>query len=165
MTESKPSKSQRKRQQTELQVIGEQLLDLQEEQLASLQLDERLIKALDEARRMKSHEARRRQKQYIGRLMRDVDPEPIKALFARLTTDDRRKKHIFATAERWRDRLLKEGHEALRALTSETGQADSELAELLTQYANAGSDRSETTIRRKIFRRVHEKLAARSGDG
>jgi len=165
VTDSKPSKSQRKRQQTELQVIGEQLLDLPEDLLASLLLDERLIEALDEAKRMKSHEARRRQKQYIGRLMRDVDPEPIRALFAQLNTDDRRQKRIFATAERWRDRLVQEGQEALQAFESETGQTDSELVGLLNQYTNASSDRSETTVHRKIFRRVHETLAARAADG
>ena len=165
MTESKPSKSQRKREQTELQVIGEQLLDLPEDLLASLQLDERLIEALDNAKRMKSHEALRRQKQYIGRLMRDVDPEPVKALFAQLKADDRRQKRVFANAERWRDRLVQEGHDALHAFESETEQTDSVLAELLNQYARATSDRSETTTRRKIFRRVHETLAARATDG
>ena len=165
MTDSKPSKSQRKRQHAELQAIGERLLSLQEDQLASLGLDERLVRALDDARRMKSHEAQRRQKQYIGRLMREVDPQPIKDLFANLKTDERRQKRIFANAERWRDRLINEGHEALRAFASETGQTDAELAELLTQYASASSDRSETTVRRKIFRRVHETLAARSRDG
>ena len=56
-----------------LQELGEQLIGLQDDLLDSLALDERLCAAILEARRMKSHEALRRQKQYIGKLMRDVD--------------------------------------------------------------------------------------------
>ena len=107
MTELKPSKSQKKRVQTALQDLGEQLIDLSDEQLASLSLDERLSYAVQEARRMKSHEAKRRQKQYIGKLMRDIDQEPIHALLSSLKRNDRRQKRVFANAERWRDRLVR----------------------------------------------------------
>jgi ribosome-associated protein len=165
VTDSKPSKSERKRAQTALQELGEALLPLSDEQLDSLELDERLRDALSDAHRMKSHEARRRQKQYIGKLMRDVDPEPIQALLARLKADDRRQKRIFATAERWRDRLVNEGTAALGAFAAETGREDAALASLLEDYRRAVSDRDETTVRRNIFRRVHETLVACSTDG
>lgn len=165
MTESKPSKSERKRVQTALQQLGEALLGLPDELLDSLDLDERLRDALAETARIKSHEAKRRQKQYIGKLMRDVDPAPIEALLARLKADDRRQKRVFATAERWRDRLINEGATALDAFTAETGHDDAELRSLLGDYERAISDRDETTVRRNIFRRVHETLVACSADG
>ena len=165
MTDLKPSKSQKKRMQTALQDLGEQLIGLSDEQLASLSLDERLNYAIQEARRMKSHEAKRRQKQYIGKLMRDVDQEPIHALLSSLQGDDRRQKRIFANAERWRDRLVREGHDALQAFATESGQASAALASLLADLQRATSDRSETTIRRNIFRHVHDSLVAASRDG
>lgn len=165
MTDLKPSKSQRKRSQTALQDLGEQLIGLPDELLDSLSLDERLYDAIQEARRMKSHEAQRRQKQFIGKLMRDVDQAPIHALLARLRGDDRRQKRIFANAERWRDRLVSEGRDALRAFEVESGQVSEELAALLEELEFATSDRSENTIRHNIFRRVHDVLAACPRDG
>lgn len=151
--------------QTALQNLGEQLIGLSDEQLAGLLLDERLNSAIQEARRMKSHEAKRRQKQYIGKLMRDIDQAPIHALLSSLKNDNRLQKRIFANAERWRDRLVREKHDALQAFEAETGQASAALAALLADLQRATSDRSETTIRRNIFRNIHDVLVAASRDG
>jgi len=165
VTDSKPSKSERKRAEAERQQLGEALIGLQDELLASLSLDELLYEAIHDARRMKSHEAQRRQRQFIGKLMRNMDPEPIVALLARLKADDRRQKRVFADAERWRDRLVNQGRQALQAFNAETGQSGADLDALLAELERAGSDREETTIRRKLFRCVHETLAACSLDG
>lgn len=165
MTDAKPSKSERKRQQTELQQLGVQLSDLSDELLASLELDERLLEAIADIRRMKSHEAQRRQRQYIGKLMRDVDPAPIRALFDRLRADDRRDKRVFANAERWRDRLIHEGRPALAEFESENGAEVPALGTLLDELAGVVSDRDEKRIRRQIFRTLHAALAARRTDG
>jgi ribosome-associated protein len=82
--ESKPSKSARKREYLALQKLGEDLITLRESELLSMPLDEDLLEAVQEARRIKAHGALRRQKQYIGKLMRHVDPEPINAALERL---------------------------------------------------------------------------------
>ena len=148
-----------------LQNLGEQLIGLQDDLLDSLALDDRLYAAILEARRMKSHEARRRQKQYIGKLMRDVDAEPINALFARIKADDRCQKRVFTNAERWRDRLVKEGRQAVQEFEAETGLDDPELAKLLDELNRTHSDRMESTLRRKLFRHVHATLAANVTDG
>ena len=84
MDESKPSKSARKREYLALQKLGEELVTLRESDLRSMPLDEDLLEAVQEARRIKAHGALRRQKQYIGKLMRHVDPEPINAALERL---------------------------------------------------------------------------------
>lgn len=84
MDESKPSKSARKREYLALQKLGEDLVTLRESELLSIPLDEDLLEAVREARRIKAHGALRRQKQYIGKLMRHVDPEPINAALERL---------------------------------------------------------------------------------
>ena len=84
MDESKPSKSARKREYLALQKLGEELVTLRESELLSIPLDEDLLEAVQEARRIKAHGALRRQKQYIGKLMRHVDPEPINAALKQL---------------------------------------------------------------------------------
>ena len=84
MDETKPSKSARKREYLALQKLGENLVTLRESDLLSLDLDEDLLEAVMEARRIKKHGALRRQKQYIGKLMGRVDPEPIRAAVERL---------------------------------------------------------------------------------
>lgn len=84
MTELKPSKSARKREYLALQRLGEELISLKQTELNSLPLDEGLLEAVLEASRMKAHGALRRQKQYIGKLMRHIDPEPLRAEMAKL---------------------------------------------------------------------------------
>ena len=169
MTEPKPtpnrSKSERKRAALEAQALGERLIGLADEQLVEFSLDERLLDALADARRMKSHGALRRQKQYIGKLMLDVDTAPIVAWFDRLDAADRREKRRFSEAERWRDRLVREGRGALDAFATAVGSEQPELAGLLVELDRAGSDRVEKTVRRQIFRIVHEALAARATNG
>jgi ribosome-associated protein len=80
----KPSKSARKREYIALQKLGEELIALKESDLDSLPLDDRLREAVMEARQIKAHGALRRQKQYIGKLMRHIDPEPLRAKMAKL---------------------------------------------------------------------------------
>jgi ribosome-associated protein len=82
--ESKPSKSARKREYLALQKLGEELITLRESDLLSMSLDEDLLEAVLDARRMKKHGALRRQKQYIGKLMGRVDPDPIRTALERL---------------------------------------------------------------------------------
>lgn len=83
---NKPSKSQRKREATALQQLGEHLVDLTPHQLAGLPLTSELREAILAAQSMVQRGARKRQLQYIGKLMRRVDPEPIQAALASLET-------------------------------------------------------------------------------
>lgn len=84
MDETKPSKSAKKREYHALQKLGEELISLRESELQSMPLDEDLREAVLEARRMKSHGALKRQKQYIGKIMRHLEPEPIRTALERL---------------------------------------------------------------------------------
>ena len=74
----RPSKSQRKRDMHALQEMGAELVELSAERLARIEMPDDLREALREAQRLTRHEALRRQMQYIGRLMRDVDPAPLR---------------------------------------------------------------------------------------
>ena len=75
MTEETPSKTRRKREMLALQELGVELVGLDDEQLAALNLPDALRDAVVQARRITRFEARRRQLQYIGKLMRGVDPD------------------------------------------------------------------------------------------
>jgi ribosome-associated protein len=79
VTDLKPSKSARKREYLALQKLGEELIAVRQSDLGSLPLDDALREAVREAQEIKAHGALRRQKQYIGKLMRNVDPELIRA--------------------------------------------------------------------------------------
>jgi ribosome-associated protein len=158
VTDSKPSKSTRKREQLALQELGETLIALNDSELALLSLDDKLHKAIRDARQISSRGALRRQKQLIGKLMRDVDPQPIRAELAKLRIDDVRSKRLFARAERWRDRLLVDGSMALNEFDAETNTADAELRTLVAELNVAFSEKAEKTVRRQIFRRIHEIL-------
>ena len=77
-TEDK-SRTRKKKEDRALQHLGEQLVALSPAQLATLELPEELRTAVEFARKIKTHGARRRQLQYIGALMRHIDPQPIKS--------------------------------------------------------------------------------------
>lgn len=74
-----PSKSELKRASHALQDLGQELVALGKERLAKVPMDEDLRDAVKDYQRFPSHEAKRRQLQYIGKLMRNVDPAPIRA--------------------------------------------------------------------------------------
>jgi len=106
MPDAAPSKTQRKQEMHALQALGERLAALNDEQLATVDLPEPLRAAVVEARRIRSREAHRRQLQYIGRLMRAVDPAPIRAQLEAWDGQSRAATAAQHRAERWRTRLL-----------------------------------------------------------
>ena len=101
-----PSKSQRKRDMLALQVIGESLLPLADDRLQRLPISPELIDAVRLAREIRAHEGRRRQMQLIGRLMRDIDADALRAALADETREHRVATAVMHAAERWRERML-----------------------------------------------------------
>lgn len=101
-----PSKTRRKNEMHALQDLGVALVALDPRRLATLGLPERLADAIALARTLTRHEARRRQIQFIGRLMRDVDPAPLREALTAWAEGPRRERARFAELERWRDRVL-----------------------------------------------------------
>lgn len=132
MEDEGPSKSQIKREMTALQKLGAELVTLKKSQIDQLNLPEQLFDAVLEAKRLKSHEAIRRQMQYIGKIMRGVDPEPIQQqLDAWNGVNDQetaRLHHI----ERWRDRLLAD---------------DTALSEFINEHPECDAQQLRTLIR------------------
>jgi ribosome-associated protein len=107
-TLERPSKTRLKQQMLELQQLGHALSELPDDRLRSLALPETLLDAIVEFKRTRSHEGRRRQLQYVGKLMRGVDPEPLRAAvdaFALGSAVDALHLH---EAERWRVELVRD---------------------------------------------------------
>ena len=100
------SKSQLKREMHALQALGEELVRLNAEQLAKIPLSEELREAIAAVRSMNKHGARYRQMQYIGRLMRDIDPAPIQDAINIVLNKDNRATALFHRLEKWRDQLI-----------------------------------------------------------
>jgi ribosome-associated protein len=101
------SKTRKKREMTELQALGAALVEIPEQQLRGV-LPEALFNAILEAKRITSHEARRRQMQYIGKLMRNVDAAPIRAKLAEIEGGSAQAVARHKRLEAWRTRLMED---------------------------------------------------------
>ncbi|HEY3075651.1 MAG TPA: ribosome biogenesis factor YjgA [Burkholderiales bacterium] len=150
------SKTRRKKEMHELQALGVALVELPESQLATMQIAEELREAVLEAKRIKSHEGRRRQLQYIGRLMRDVDPVPLRAQLDALTGYSAQEAARHRRLEALREKLLADD-EALTAYISEHAGAD--LQALRTLIRNARREQKEGRAPR-AFRELFRVLKA-----
>jgi ribosome-associated protein len=103
------SRTDLKRESTELQKLGEALLTLRADLIARLALPEKLLDGLAEAKRITNFEGKRRQMQFIGKQMRLLEPEVVDAI--RTTLDEQHKGSAeenlaLHLAEQWRDRLI-----------------------------------------------------------
>jgi len=127
-----PSKTKIKKQMHELRDLGKELTELGKDQLAQLDIPENLRDAIREMKNINKFGAIKRQMQYIGKLMRDVDTAPI---LAKLDVWKGRSQHHIAYThqlERWRDRLM---------------ESDAALTELLAAHPQADAQRLRTLIR------------------
>ncbi len=153
------SKTRRKTAMHDLQSLGETLVQLSAPRLSELGLPERLADAIEQARGIRKHEARRRQMQYIGRLMRDVDPEPIRARLAQWGAAPAAEKARLAAVERWRERLLVDSA-ALDQLCAAAPHADR--ARLSALLARAKGERAQAVplhAYRELFRVLNTLLS------
>ncbi|MEO9136339.1 MAG: ribosome biogenesis factor YjgA [Casimicrobiaceae bacterium] len=153
-----PSKTRRKHEMHELQDLGVALVALDPRRLAALDLPEKLVDAIVLARTITKHEGRRRQMQFIGRVMRDIDAVPVRAALAAWAEGPQRERARFALLERWRGRVLDEP-DGLQAFVDAypTAPRDS-LAALVTdvraERAGAAPPRKSRALFRELKRIV-----------
>ncbi|UXY13779.1 DUF615 domain-containing protein [Chitiniphilus purpureus] len=156
------SKSQMKRDMHALQALGEALVPLDRKYLESLALPDKLFDALIEAKRLKAHGAIARQRQYIGKLMRDVDPAPIQALLDKLAGVSDRHTAWLHQLERLRERLLAEP----KAVEDFIGEhPDVDIQRLRQLIRNAQKERADAAAGKmappKAFRELFQLLKDR----
>ena len=133
------SKTQRKRDSLALQELGEELTRLSQEQLAELNLPEPLLQAVLEAKHIGKFGAQRRHRQYIGRLMHEVDSQAIAARLAFWKGSSRAATTYLHGLERWRTRLLED---------------EAALGELAETYPGSDTQRLRQLVRNT--RREHD---------
>ena len=117
------SKTRRKRQMHDLQAVGAALVKLSPEKLGRLDIPQILREAVIDAQKFTKHEAIRRQMQYIGKIMRDVDAGPIIEQLNALEAPSRKQTAIFHVAEKWRQAIL-DDPDQVAAFVKEYPQAD-----------------------------------------
>ncbi len=161
----RPSKSQKKRDSTAAQELGEEVAALPRDKIESLGLPEKLQEALIEAARITAHEGRRRHMQLIGKLMRNIDPVPIRAALEKFAGSSKQEVADMHLAERWRERLLKEP-DALALFANE--YRDIDLQQLRTMIRNAQKEQAQNKPPRdfrKIYQFVREAIDTRRAIG
>ena len=157
----RPSKSARKREAALLQELGVKLAALADQEIKALGLPDNLFVALRDLKRLPSHGAQVRQRQYIGKLMRNIDPEPVLAKLA-----ERKQRHdleirYFQQIERWRDQLLSEPAAAIEELMLEYPNADrAALQRLLEKAERERLEQRSPVAARELFAFLRQLLGS-----
>lgn len=175
--DAEASRTDLKRESEELQKLGTELLTLRAGLFARLDLPEKLTDALAEARRITNFEGKRRQMQFIGKLMRKLEPAQVEAIREALeeqrvgSARDNLRLHL---AEQWRDALIA-GDEALQRWLAEHPQTDIQALRALIRQARkdaaapaaAAPHRGETPRHGRSYRELFQlvQAALRQADG
>jgi len=161
-TPERPSKTQLKKASHELQDLGAALVEMPDDRLASLAMDESLREAIRECRRTRSHEGRRRQMQYVGKLMRRADVQPLREAVAALQLGRAKDALALHEAERWRTELVESDEAVTRWSAAHPGSDLQQLRSLVRaarkDAAAAPEQRSGRAYRDlfKFIRQHHE---------
>jgi len=148
-----PSRSQLKRDSQELRDMGAQLVQMPNAHLNKITMDSSLMAAIKEARRLKSNDARRRQIQYIGKLMRNMDLTEIRHSVEKLNHQSQTFRQHFAMLEQWRDRLIDEGNDAIEEFLAAFPNADRQQIRNLSRQAGREKNGSAKS---KLFKYLKE---------
>jgi len=159
------SKGQLKREAESAQVLGKALVDLPESEfkrlLKQLELPEDLLDALIACRKIKSHEAHRRQLQYIGKLMRGIDCEPIEQALESIKRSGQIATAKLHEIERWRERLLEQGDTALTELVELHPQIDTtQVRQLVANARRESAKQQAPRAARKLFKYLRQFMAS-----
>lgn len=155
--DERPSKSERKREMTALQELGEAIVKLSEGELAIIPLEGELLAAIITARRIKSGEGLRRQMQYIGKLMRHVNVDAIRAAFDDLQNGRQQRNQQFHALEQLRDEIVATGLAAMEKVLTEYPDADRQhLRQLITAAVKERELQQPPAAARKLFRYLRD---------
>ena len=148
------SKSSQKREATRLQPLGKRLTELTPDQLQALELPDLLLHALGEHRRFSSREAKRRQLQFIGRIMREIDADEIVARLDELQGASAQSKRIHHQAEQWRERLLHDPDALTQFIVAYPKTNPQQMRQQLMKIHGQHDPKHLTRLRRELFRSI-----------
>lgn len=152
------SKTELKRESEALQKLGQRLVSLSPSELKQVPLSENLAEAIKLAHKISNkHEALRRQMQYIGKLMRFEDAEPIEAALDVLANKHQAATHAFHQLELLRDKLINNGDSAISTLLEEQPQLERQkLRQLVRQAAKEATGNKPPKAARELFKYLRE---------
>lgn len=153
-----PSKTKRKQAMDALQKLGVEIVALNKSQIDQLNLPEQLLDAVLEAKRLTQHEAIRRQMQYIGKIMRGVDPEPIQQQLDAWNGVSRQATAHMHHLERWRERLLADDTALSEFLSAHPGCDAQQLRTLIRNTRKEQAANRPPASYRALFRWLREAL-------
>ncbi|HEX5637360.1 MAG TPA: ribosome biogenesis factor YjgA [Gammaproteobacteria bacterium] len=152
-----PSKSQRKRDADALQKLGEELITLKNSDLAQFDLPDNLLNAIQAARSISSHGGLKRQRQYIGKIMRSIDAAAVASKLDELRHKHELNSSHFKKLEHWRDRILAEGNKAIDDLLTEYPQADRQMLRQLQRNSQKELDAGKPpAAARQLFKYLRQ---------
>jgi ribosome-associated protein len=160
MQEEILSKTRRKQEMHALQALGGELVALGESQLQAMGLPDALLRAVRDAQRIKSHEAKRRQMQYIGRLMREVDAGPIREQLAALKGDSAQAAAQHRRLEALRGRLLEDDAALTDFAAAHPGADLQALRSLLRSARKEQKEGKPPRAYRELFRFLKDAAAS-----
>ena len=159
-----PSRSQQRRDALDVLALAAQLVALEPGRLAKLPVPEHLLSHIADTRRIGSHIAHKRQLAFLAKQMRREDDEVLDAIRDALDAGGEAAKQetaLLHRAERWRERLIAEGDDALAELLAEFPQADRQKLRQLARNAVDERNRNKPPrASRELFREVRDLLAA-----
>ena len=155
--DDRKSRTETKNEDRALQELGKQLVSLSSEQPANIDVPEELLEAVMVARKTRKRGAKRRQMQYIGRLMRNIDPEPIRNALENIRLGDLDKARSFHKIEQWRD-AIKAGEEQVieEILASCPGAERQRLTQLARNARHDAQKGKGVKSSRMLFRYLKE---------
>lgn len=154
-----PSKSQRKRDVEALQKLGRELTELSKDQLKKMDLPEKLLIAVQEYQRITSHGAMRRQMQFIGKVMREIEDEDVDAIVEHLAAmrgESATAKAEFHAIERWRARLLEDDGAVTEWLDAHPGSDAQQLRQLIRNARREAELGKPPKSSRELFRLLRD---------
>jgi ribosome-associated protein len=155
-----PSKTHLKRESHAIRDLGKRLVALPAEQLARIPLDEQVLEAIALARRIQNkRSALKRHYQFLGKLLRARDTGPIFNALAEFDNASQQSIQLHHRAERWRDRVIEQGNDAIDALLAEITHADRQkLRQLWRNHQNAQTDAKRIQHSRLIYKEIKHSL-------
>ena len=155
-----PSKTQLKRESHAIRDLGKRLVALPSEQLARIPLDEQVLEAIALAQRIQNkRSALKRHYQFLGKLLRARDIGPVFNALAEIDNASQQSIQLHHRAERWRDRVIEQGNDAIDALVTEITHADRQkLRQLWRNHQNAQTDAKRIQHSRLIYKEIKHSL-------
>lgn len=148
------SKSEIKRDAEQLKQLGEKLTQLTAPNLGKIPLPENILEAVQLAQRLQK-EARRRQLQYIGKLLRNTEVEPIQEALDKLENKHQQQQALFHKLEQWRDDLVSRGDQALDQLLTDYPKLDRQQLRHLVRSAQKEQAQNKPP---KAYREIYQIL-------